>query len=42
MKSFTEPLLGLNEYNKLKEELISLNGIAQVSGCIDTDRKSVV
>ncbi len=38
MKSFTEPLLGLNEYNKLKEELISLNGIAQVSGCIDTQK----
>ena len=38
MKSFTEPLLGLNEFQKLKKELISLRGIAQVSGCIDTQK----
>ncbi|MEY8391651.1 transcription-repair coupling factor [Lachnospiraceae bacterium 45-W7] len=38
MKSFTEPLLGLNEYNKLKTELIDFLGVAQVSGCIDTQK----
>ena len=38
MRSFTEPLLELEEYNKLKKELINRKGIVQVSGCIDTQK----
>ncbi len=38
MRSFTEPLLGLSEFRKLKRELIKLQGVAQVSGCIDTQK----
>ncbi len=38
MRSFTEPLLELEEYNKLKKELINEKGIVQVSGCIDTQK----
>ena len=38
MKSFTEPLRGLKEYEKLKEELKKYKGVIQVSGCIDTQK----
>ena len=38
MKSFTEPLLGLSEYEKLKKQLTKLDRVAQVSGCVDTQK----
>ncbi len=38
MKSFTEPLERLEEYNKLKVKLTKEKGIMQVSGCIDTQK----
>lgn len=38
MKSFTEPLLELKEYKELKDDLINIDGVAQVSGCIDTQK----
>ena len=38
MKSFTEPLERLEEYNKLKIRLTKEKGIMQVSGCIDTQK----
>lgn len=38
MKSFTEPLLKLKEYEQLKQQLINLKGIVQVSGCIDAQK----
>ena len=38
MRSFTEPLLGLEQYIKLKEQLIKLDGVVQVSGCVDTQK----
>lgn len=38
MKSFTEPLLELEECKKLKKDLINTKGIMQVSGCIDTQK----
>ena len=38
MKSFTEPLLGLKEYEELKQELIKTKGVVQVSGCIDAQK----
>lgn len=38
MKSFTEPLLKLKKYEQLKQQLINLKGIVQVSGCIDAQK----
>ena len=38
MRSFTEPLLELGDYRKIKEELIKQEGIVQVSGCIDAQK----
>ena len=38
MKSFTEPLTKLEEFNKLKDKLTKDKGILQVSGCIDTQK----
>ena len=38
MKSFTEPLLKLKEYEELKQQLTNLKGIVQVSGCIDAQK----
>lgn len=38
MKSFTEPLLELNEYEELKSALSGQKGIMQVSGCIDAQK----
>ena len=38
MKSFTEPLLKLKEYEELKQQLINFKGIVQVSGCIDAQK----
>ena len=38
MRSFTEPLLGLEQYEKLKKELIKLDGVVQVSGCVDAQK----
>lgn len=42
MKSFTEPLLGLKEYGELLSQLPKLKGIAQVSGCIDTQKPHLI
>ena len=38
MKSFTEPLGRLEEFDKLKEKLTKEKGVMQVSGCIDTQK----
>lgn len=38
MKSFTEPLLGLKEYEELNNQLKNGTGMVQVSGCIDTQK----
>ncbi len=38
MKSFTEPLERLEEFNKLKKQLTKEKGIVQVSGCIDAQK----
>ena len=35
MKTFTEPLLGLKEFEDLQSMLPKLSGIVQISGCID-------
>lgn len=42
MKSFTEPLLGLKEYEELSGRLQQLSGIVQVSGCIDTQKPHLI
>ncbi len=38
MESFTEPLLRLGEYERLKQELMKESAVVQVSGCIDTQK----
>lgn len=35
MKAFTEPLLGLKEFEDLERTLGQLRGVVQISGCID-------
>lgn len=42
MKSFTEPLLGLKEYEELKNTLSKEKGIIQVSGCIDAQKPHLI
>ncbi len=42
MKSFTEPLLDLKEYEELKNVLSKQKGIVQVSGCIDTQKPHLI
>lgn len=42
MKSFTEPLSGLKEYEELKTTLSKEKGIIQVSGCIDVQKPHLI
>ena len=42
MKAFTEPLHGLQGYEKLQETLKELQGIVQVSGCIDAVKPHMI
>ena len=42
MKSFTEPLLALKEYEELKSTLSKEKGITQVSGCIDAQKPHLI
>ncbi|MGN0351379.1 MAG: transcription-repair coupling factor [Roseburia sp.] len=38
MKSFTEPLKGLREFEEIEEKLPKLKGVIQVSGCMDAQK----
>ena len=42
MKAFTEPLHGLQGYEKLQETLKELQGVVQVSGCIDAVKPHMI
>ncbi|MEG0961456.1 MAG: transcription-repair coupling factor [Lachnospiraceae bacterium] len=42
MKSFTEPLPDLKEYEELQNKLTSLKGVVQVSGCIDAQKPHLI
>ena len=42
MKAFTEPLYGLQGYEKLQECLQDLQGVVQVSGCIDAVKPHMI
>ncbi len=42
MKAFTEPLHGLQGYEKLQDVLKGLQGVVQVSGCIDAVKPHMI
>ena len=42
MKTFTEPLLGLKEYEDLNAALPDLKGVIQISGCIDAAKPHMI
>ena len=42
MKTFTEPMLGLKEFEDLRELLPKLAGVVQVSGCIDAAKPHMI
>ena len=42
MKTFTEPLLGLKEFENLEETLPKQKGVVQISGCIDAAKPHMI
>lgn len=42
MKTFTEPLLGLKEFEDLEAALPKLKGAVQISGCIDAAKPHII
>ena len=42
MRTFTEPLKELKEFETLSEKIHELSGIVQISGCIDAAKPNIM